>query len=492
MNDVSSHESSGTKPAFGSKNPAGNAATNGSPGRQQDRRLVAETLRRFEDDGAVAVELRPTLDRWRSDVQRKLQDVVLGYFEYLTGVTADRTPVAMGIVPSLFKQEALNDREPGDPAFWELQAKVWVEEVRALLAVLDEVPALRWFVVGVDAAGKERGCPPRTLRQAFDLVREHNRGRSLVRPGRHMSVSFMKGLVAAANDPAGKAASAWAAWEQLNAKPVHPIRLGITVHAGEDFVDPLTGLRNIWEAAVDLELGEGDRIGHALAAGLDTAMVEALFERRAKAPDREVEALGPKRFALRKPRGTHLLDLAWVRRTGTEADAHLAERWLGAVATRAFGVPTDAAQLAGELGRRDGALVRPVLPGVRYCDPSNLSPQEWETVIIDEGWLDLIERMRQVVIRELVVRTITVESCPTSNIVVKDLDRPPLWTLAKEESLQLALATDDPGLLSCYPCTELMHTKKEKEDLQDGEDPEALRQRVLETAARASFVIPTP
>jgi len=49
------------------------------------------------------------------------------------------------------------------------------------------------------------------------------------------------------------------------------VGLRMTVHCGEDFVDLLTGLRRIWEAVHYLELREGDRLGHALALGIDVA-----------------------------------------------------------------------------------------------------------------------------------------------------------------------------------------------------------------------------
>lgn len=48
---------------------------------------------------------------------------------------------------------------------------------------------------------------------------------------------------------------------------VSPLRT--TVHAGEDFVHLLTGLRRLDEAIQHLGLEEGDRIGHGLALGLD-------------------------------------------------------------------------------------------------------------------------------------------------------------------------------------------------------------------------------
>ena len=45
--------------------------------------------------------------------------------------------------------------------------------------------------------------------------------------------------------------------------------LRITYHAGEDFLDPIDGLRAIDEAIEFLEMRAGDRIGHALALGID-------------------------------------------------------------------------------------------------------------------------------------------------------------------------------------------------------------------------------
>ena len=45
--------------------------------------------------------------------------------------------------------------------------------------------------------------------------------------------------------------------------------LRITVHAGEDFVHLLTGLRRLDDAIQHLGLEEGDRIGHGIALGLN-------------------------------------------------------------------------------------------------------------------------------------------------------------------------------------------------------------------------------
>jgi len=48
-------------------------------------------------------------------------------------------------------------------------------------------------------------------------------------------------------------------------------KLHITYHVGEDFFDIVSGLRAIDEAIVFLELSHGDRLGHALALGVEPA-----------------------------------------------------------------------------------------------------------------------------------------------------------------------------------------------------------------------------
>jgi hypothetical protein len=53
------------------------------------------------------------------------------------------------------------------------------------------------------------------------------------------------------------------------AENVPPLRM--TVHAGEEFVHLLGGLRRVDEAMSYLELGQGDRIGHGMALGLHPA-----------------------------------------------------------------------------------------------------------------------------------------------------------------------------------------------------------------------------
>ncbi|MGN0278001.1 MAG: hypothetical protein ACI4C4_01460 [Lachnospiraceae bacterium] len=86
-------------------------------------------------------------------------------------------------------------------------------------------------LVGIDAASPEIGCRPEVFSQAF---------------------TFLRGMETVADRYADEVP-----------------RLGITYHVGEDFLDIVDGMRAIDEAIHFLQLDSGDRLGHALALGVD-------------------------------------------------------------------------------------------------------------------------------------------------------------------------------------------------------------------------------
>lgn len=93
-------------------------------------------------------------------------------------------------------------------------------------------------VVGIDAANSEIVCRPEVFAQAFRFLRND----TYVRPDNSRTLS-----------------------------------LGCTFHVGEDFMDVVDGLRAVDEALLFLDLNQGDRIGHALALGVD---VEVYYRSR--------------------------------------------------------------------------------------------------------------------------------------------------------------------------------------------------------------------
>lgn len=436
-------------------------------GRGAEAELVKAALDRFVRHGATVVELRPTFERTAKDLVRRLRGCVLGYLDHIASARTD-PPAAMGLVLSLFKQQPA-----ADPAE---RCAIWVSQVDALTQILDDNAVFRRFVVGIDAAGRERGSPPWALRPAIDRIRRWNldRGVGRLRPGGEVGVAELRDRLQAAKTTPETLFDAlcgeFAPWR----------RLGVTVHAGEDFADPMTGLRHLWEALVHLDLREGDRVGHALALALTTSpkpLLDQLLERRCAEREATVRRTGAG-FLVWKPRGEHLADLAWeldmAHRLATDEAAAGAR--LAAAASRTWGTLDRAPQLA-ELLTTEPARPRwtAEVAGAFFADPRRIPEWEREWVTIDPDWRARFERYRKRVVAEVVRRRVVIESCPTSNLVVANLNEPPIGVLLGIEGLRCVASTDDPGLFGAWPADEF--------DLVD----RVHHERLLEEARLAAF-----
>lgn len=96
------------------------------------------------------------------------------------------------------------------------------------------------MVVGLDAANSEIYCRPEVFAQAFRFLRGHE---------------------VVINEETED----------------YPKDLNVTYHVGEDFLDIADGLRAVEEAMIFLNLGNGDRLGHALVLGTD---VRSYYQKR--------------------------------------------------------------------------------------------------------------------------------------------------------------------------------------------------------------------
>lgn len=109
---------------------------------------------------------------------------------------------------------------------------------QALGYALQHYPRFSGLVRGIDAANIEIGCRPETFAVEFRYLRD-------IRPLQKRS--------------------------GFGILPAQP-HIQVTYHAGEDFLDVADGLRAIDEAVRFLHLDRGDRLGHALALGVDPAI----------------------------------------------------------------------------------------------------------------------------------------------------------------------------------------------------------------------------
>jgi len=86
------------------------------------------------------------------------------------------------------------------------------------------------YIKGIDAAANELDAPPEVFAPIFRMISRRFREKSFLRGNNH---------------------------------------LGITYHCGEDFVHLVSGMRAIFEAINFLDMKEKDRIGHGTAIGID-------------------------------------------------------------------------------------------------------------------------------------------------------------------------------------------------------------------------------
>lgn len=105
-------------------------------------------------------------------------------------------------------------------------------KARAIAIMLANRNSLRQDVRGIDACSNEIGCRPEVFAPSFRYLMSTERDSDL-----------------------------------FEGTPVS--RLNATYHVGEDFLDIADGLRAIDEAMLYMGFGEGNRLGHALALGID-------------------------------------------------------------------------------------------------------------------------------------------------------------------------------------------------------------------------------
>lgn len=103
----------------------------------------------------------------------------------------------------------------------------------ALTGLREQYPFMGERILGIDAAANEIGCRPEVFAPTFRYLKNHR--------------------------------CCYYTAEKMVKMP----QLGATYHVGEDFLDLADGLRAIEEAVRFLDLQSGDRLGHALALGVD-------------------------------------------------------------------------------------------------------------------------------------------------------------------------------------------------------------------------------
>lgn len=355
--------------------------------------------------------------------------IVLHFTKERGDDTALGSPAAHGrgshADPGSEDDRSREDRNPTRYRFAEYYTGAWKQAnswAQAMRANPDVLRAVR----GVDVCADERAVPNWVFLPLFEMVQQ-------------------------------------AAGEVSGLPPGGPPPLRKTVHVGEDFVHPLTGLRLVAEAVRFFQLRAGDRLGHALALGVDFAdwttrsgrvwlrREDRLFDlvwewswcsrRRSAAPnrlpylEREIRRLGG--FVFNRPVSPEEVD---------QLSTDLHTPW----ALRRMGFPDG----VGVSAQRDHWGDREWLLHQYLRDPDTFvrgQETEWFTAV-DEG--PVLSYLQSEIRREVGQRGVIVEVNPSSNLLIGDfgdLRRHPFWRLASPPGVApdappvtVCLGSDDP------------------------------------------------
>ena len=331
-------------------------------------------------------------------------------------------------------------QDVGNPSGFRF-ARYYLEQRRhaqALVSVLRAFPRALRTIRGIDLCADEAGVPIWVMAPLVRWVREA--GRSV-----HMNFQDKRG----------------------DGIP----QLRATVHAGEDFVNLLTGLRRIDDAIRHLEMEEGDRIGHGVALGLDP---EAWIKRTGRVIQTREERL----FDLvwewncyaNQGVGVESGRLAYVQsniirlaREMFDVSAPLTPEdlihFVGELhceqQLKALGFPDRSRYLAPTVGRSEGdetesrKLMRDYLRNTRVWRNGRVL----ETIVFDElgHELEALRSLQRSLRQKVGMLGLTVEVNPSSNLLISDLghlEEHPIWRLSQplDEVLPLSvcIGSDDP------------------------------------------------
>lgn len=112
-----------------------------------------------------------------------------------------------------------------------------VETAKSIEELRSEIPKLSEYIVGIDAASEENRAEPWIFAPVYAAIRN----RTITKP---------------------KMLSTDGRLLQIH-------NIGFTYHVGEEFRHILSGLRHIDEVIQHFHYKAGDRLGHALALGID-------------------------------------------------------------------------------------------------------------------------------------------------------------------------------------------------------------------------------
>ena len=448
--------------------------------------MILNVYRRYILESMIGVQKTSNLlkkERNRKNIARDIEGIV----RELGGVQGISVP-SLGIVFHFTKTEQVEGtmdvycwryvREHGRKVMpLRMGTRRLITNVAvALERIRETVPGLDEYLVGIDAASDENAMEPWMFAQAYQIMRSH---------------MYTKPIF---NDTNGR-------------EKFHKIQnIGFTYHVGEDFRHIVSGFRHIDEVLEEFGYKAGDRLGHALALGIDVEQWVA---------NNEVVPI---------PKLEHLENLLWMWGVNTCDGFNLSVRlellenkimdivqsifpnphtitvkMLYQAYKRKFGV--DHAQSAAKLNKK-GDSQQESSRGTNekcsecqevFCDRwdqekllmTNYCPlfiqkyEQVELVPVTKDEIEAYQRLQEYLIRKVEEKGIYLEVNPTSNLTIGDfsqINRHPIFKLSHihesdKKHVMVTINSDDPAVFNTnienefayiyYAAEELGYSKSE-------------------------------
>lgn len=251
--------------------------------------------------------------------------------------------------------------------------------------------------------------------------------------------------------------------------------LGITFHAGEDFIHIISGIRYIFEAITFLKMSKGDRIGHATAIGIDPKIWVDKIGKKLKIKKGEwLDNLIFTYLMLREEKDFY--HLTYIIEKEIEKyfyeiykikDKITINNIIEAYLCRAidpevifqenkfyvYHLEEEEKEFKKILGFQPDKISLNIYRHYHRGDTIK-SESEFTEVIVDNHFsIEIIEFLQKKLIKLLNSKGIAIEAMPTSNLRISFYEKYTehhiyRWMYSFEEKPQLVICSDDPGIFS--------------------------------------------
>lgn len=369
---------------------------------------------------AIEIRIAPP-NSYNERIQMIIQANDKAYEAYIkkSGVTT-RKKIKIGIIVHFIKQKKSVD-EMTKTTMWQQIYDKNQKDTEKLLAFIESGSKYKQYLIGIDTANYEHTIRPYIFATVYQQVKAYATS--------------------------------------------HKQKIGFTYHAGEAFITPTSGLRAIDEAIYFLNYHNGDRIGHALALGIDV-----------------YKFAKSKKNKFIQNRGEYLDDVAWMyERLSREHNAeytaqlhYLAEKYDKYVISCEGEKPTlkqyrlawylrgDNIQANVQMQYQDldfqyeykcaqsDAQVQKIHRHYQLATEYLKARQERIFESYDDMYLACVESVQKLVKRDISRKEIIIETNPTSNYKISEISKYnelPLFEFLKgEDPLTICINTDDSGI----------------------------------------------